>query len=1071
MEPGEAQGGEKAGEDGDMVHKSPPLVAGPRVDGEPESLVSAEQAEAAPRTDGKTEEAVQNDVGDGSAAGGSEIVAEGGEDARNVPEQAVAEAGVNGDRVQEAAEVSLDAGNEQESAGVVVDAVQPETPEEVSNGGDEHEVSRNVEPVSVNVDDAQEVSANPGEVEEAPVVVGDAQEVSQNVDDVAENAGEIEKVSGNVGDAQEVSGNAGSAQESAEADGDKWHEQEVTEGVVNNETVPEEVADGAESGAAESSVQEATEAENGAEAPGIAEVAEQGSKDETPETITANGANDDEGAPQIELQAGTGGGEAGTEAGGEPTLDAQADNSGSQAQRHEDVADALDEERTVSDHGAVSEQRIGDANETQGSDVNVQEPKAIDNSAVEEAQVDDNNQTTPTPVSNAPAVDNGVSETREAGESLESATVKVDGDSDQQTPCAHTEENIPQNESISAKAPDATGEIGPAPDTITSEATDSKVSEEAMTAPKSPVRNEEMPTVAASSPNKASMSGVPTDPSMLASLVADEVLDNAKEIVKNAQEQLNALASAVASDLVDHAKLAVTVVQDVISESFASIQASDKVESKTPEAVEPSKTCEEEPNPEPATVEAVASNAEPPETPPDASALPSETPEKATALPTQKEQSFAKFSDVLHPGAARASGSTVSTTNQPVVKRPGAKSQSEVQTRRFSGQQAAATSTSANKSHPVQQQVQAMQPIQAVQHAQQVQHPGQVLTMGQFAPQQQTMRPGQIAASRMTAPYYNRNMVSQMFRNTRSVMAAPLPELPPAQEIQSLIKSIDAELDALRRELQQLQYIQRRGIITVPKMSEKDPQLAVQDYKGFVISHSMVDDVESVSRQRGAAARSKWRLDNVRHRYACLSHVPHMKTVLENQEVLVEPVYLVVRNWKSVVAEKAYSLTVEYLERRANWVKLCTALSEESKQARILLEQWPPEFAQCVQKTNEAAIKAHVGPDEPMYLDPWEGQSYAFYDMNKFVADPVAEHNAYRKRLVWTEAEVKIFLERYAQHPREFKRISTGLPMKTVKDVIEFYNIHRIDLNLKDIEVASRKRGRKKMISEGVVRK
>ena len=110
--------------------------------------------------------------------------------------------------------------------------------------------------------------------------------------------------------------------------------------------------------------------------------------------------------------------------------------------------------------------------------------------------------------------------------------------------------------------------------------------------------------------------------------------------------------------------------------------------------------------------------------------------------------------------------------------------------------------------------------------------------------------------------------------------------------------------------------------------------------------------------------------------------------------------------------------------------------------------------------------------DEPMYLDEMEKHEYVFYDMNRFVEDPVAEHLAYKRRLIWTDAEIKIFLERYAQHPREFKRIAASLPSKCVKDVIEFYDIHRIDLNLKDIEVASRKKGqRKKMVSEGSVRK
>jgi hypothetical protein len=65
----------------------------------------------------------------------------------------------------------------------------------------------------------------------------------------------------------------------------------------------------------------------------------------------------------------------------------------------------------------------------------------------------------------------------------------------------------------------------------------------------------------------------------------------------------------------------------------------------------------------------------------------------------------------------------------------------------------------------------------------------------------------------------------------------------------------------------------------------------------------------------------------------------------------------------------------------------------------------------------------------------------------------VREHNAFCKRLYWGDAEVRVVLEKYA-----------ALPNKSVKDVIEFYFIQRIALNLKDIEVAARKRGRKKML-------
>jgi hypothetical protein len=70
------------------------------------------------------------------------------------------------------------------------------------------------------------------------------------------------------------------------------------------------------------------------------------------------------------------------------------------------------------------------------------------------------------------------------------------------------------------------------------------------------------------------------------------------------------------------------------------------------------------------------------------------------------------------------------------------------------------------------------------------------------------------------------------------------------------------------------------------------------------------------------------------------------------------------------------------------------------------------------------------------------------------------------------KAEKQIFLDKYRLHPRDFRKIAAGLHQKTVKDVIEFYYCNRIALNLKGIEQQSKRgRGRKKMITEGAVRK
>ena len=105
------------------------------------------------------------------------------------------------------------------------------------------------------------------------------------------------------------------------------------------------------------------------------------------------------------------------------------------------------------------------------------------------------------------------------------------------------------------------------------------------------------------------------------------------------------------------------------------------------------------------------------------------------------------------------------------------------------------------------------------------------------------------------------------------------------------------------------------------------------------------------------------------------------------------------------------------------------------------------------------------------FVDDVEFYTYAFYNMNGFVEDPVKAHNDYRKRLVWTDTEKQIFLDKYRLHPREFRKIAAGLPNKSVKDCIEFYYVHRIDMKLKELEQMTKKRGRKKMLAEGAVRK
>ena len=72
----------------------------------------------------------------------------------------------------------------------------------------------------------------------------------------------------------------------------------------------------------------------------------------------------------------------------------------------------------------------------------------------------------------------------------------------------------------------------------------------------------------------------------------------------------------------------------------------------------------------------------------------------------------------------------------------------------------------------------------------------------------------------------------------------------------------------------------------------------------------------------------------------------------------------------------------------------------------------------------------------------------------------------------FTNYAKKIFYEKYGQHPREFKKIANALPGKSTKDVIEFYFLNRIPMNLHELDVRARTKGHhKKVISEGSSKK
>jgi len=69
--------------------------------------------------------------------------------------------------------------------------------------------------------------------------------------------------------------------------------------------------------------------------------------------------------------------------------------------------------------------------------------------------------------------------------------------------------------------------------------------------------------------------------------------------------------------------------------------------------------------------------------------------------------------------------------------------------------------------------------------------------------------------------------------------------------------------------------------------------------------------------------------------------------------------------------------------------------------------------------------------------------SFYDYQSNRRVLDPVCVENERKKRNPWTDVEKCIFLDRFLQDPKNFRKIASSLRNKSTKDCIEFYYISK----------------------------
>ena len=183
------------------------------------------------------------------------------------------------------------------------------------------------------------------------------------------------------------------------------------------------------------------------------------------------------------------------------------------------------------------------------------------------------------------------------------------------------------------------------------------------------------------------------------------------------------------------------------------------------------------------------------------------------------------------------------------------------------------------------------------------------------------------------------------------------------------------------------------------------------------------------------------------------------------------PILQTINKWNLLKDRKIKLLSRQYVDRLVLWKKYSMSLDDYFYEEHNILNKWPPEFSLSIIKTQDKVRWDGFAKEQPQYIDENELNSYLFYNENDLVIDPLLEYNKFKNRITWTDNEKQIFIEKYSNSPKDFKKISNAIQSKSIKDVIEYYFLNRIKLNLKQIDNAPKNKNKKNIRNEGIFKK
>lgn len=313
-----------------------------------------------------------------------------------------------------------------------------------------------------------------------------------------------------------------------------------------------------------------------------------------------------------------------------------------------------------------------------------------------------------------------------------------------------------------------------------------------------------------------------------------------------------------------------------------------------------------------------------------------------------------------------------------------------------------------------------------------------------------------------TAP---RSISTFSAHNRGNTAAAPFPSIPTRMEIQEQKLLVEQELQSVKAEFSALLH-QRQFYDNTSQIGIIPPGTGqgIRFYNNLLICDSLIESVRKENLERKRQSEVK-----VPPKFRNITDLPFYQKTIDEHSENIEVIFSAHMELKKAAHKHEEDLAAKYAEAYRKWEENLSLIDAHSARVYKLNNDWPAEFPKVKEtRLKTVAIENWTAPDQPMFTTNRSKLNNCYYSTNEDVPDPAAAHEEFKSRVSWSDEEKRKFVAKYTQHPKKFRLIAESLPLKTVKDVIEFYYINKFTLSLKDKEGVRRKRGGvKRVVSEG----